>query len=67
MASATHRDFKIKTFRDGSLFRARVEKKDGTPIEANGRSGEFWETPQCADAESALGQARYTIDTGKVR
>ena len=67
MASATHKDFKIKTFRDGSLFRARVEKKDGTPVEHHGHSGDVWETPQCPDAQGALGTAKFAIDTGKVR
>ncbi len=67
MASATHAGFKIKSYRDGSLYRARVQKKDGSPVQANGHEGEHWDTSQCSDADSAMGQAQFAIDTGKVK
>lgn len=36
MARATHAGYQIKTFADGSLFRARVHRTDGALIEAAG-------------------------------
>jgi len=67
MPSATHAGFKIKSFIDGTLYRARVQRSDGTQFSANGKPTATWETPQSVDAEGAIGQALYAIDTGKIK
>jgi hypothetical protein len=67
MVNLTHAGFRIKSFKDGSLYRARVQKKDDTPVTANGKSAPMWETGQCADPDTAVGQAKFAIDTLKVQ
>jgi hypothetical protein len=67
MPSATHAGFKIKSFIDGTLYRARVQRSDGAQFLANGKPTTTWETPQSVDAEGAIGQALYAIDTGKIK
>jgi hypothetical protein len=56
-----------KSFIDGTLYRARVQRSDGAQFLANGKPVKVWETPQSMDAESAIGQALYAIDTGKIK
>jgi hypothetical protein len=67
MPGATHAGFKIKSFTDGTLYRARVQRSDGAQFLANGEPTKAWATPQSVDAESAIGQAVYAIDTGKIK
>ena len=52
---------------DGSLYRARVRRKDGKAIEAAGKGAETWETSQYGDPDTALGQAIYAIDVGRLK
>jgi hypothetical protein len=66
MASLNHAGFRIKSFKDGSLYRARVQKRDESPLTANGKTSEAWETNQCADPHTAIGQAKFAIDTHKI-
>lgn len=66
MLGVSHLGFRIKGFQDGSLFRARVERGDGAPFLAGEKQVKFWETPQYPDRETAIGQAIYAIDTGKI-
>jgi hypothetical protein len=67
MPSVTHAGFKIKSITDGSLYRARVERSDGTQLHANGKITNSWESSQSMDAEAAIGQAIYAINTGRVK
>jgi stalled ribosome alternative rescue factor ArfA len=67
MPTTNHDGFRIKSFADGTLFRARVERADGGEFQANEKSTRFWETPQQMDADTAIGAAIYAIDTGRVR
>ena len=67
MPSITHGGFKIKSIKDGTLYRARVERSDGAKFQANGKIAKVWETAQSMDAETAIGQAIYAIDTGKIK
>lgn len=67
MPTVKHGDFKIKSFTDGTLYKARVQRSDGDPFLANGNSTEAWETAQTMDAQSAIGQAVYAIDAGKIK
>lgn len=67
MASVTHGEFKIKSFMDGTLFRARVERSDGAQFQANGKTAKIWETSQAIDRQTAIGQAIYAIDTGRIK
>lgn len=67
MLGVSHLGFRIKSFQDGSLFRARVERSDGASFQAIEKSVKFWETPQYSDRESAVGQAIYAIDSGKIK
>ena len=64
---ATHAGYHIQTFMDGSLYRARVRRKDGKPIEAAGKVALTWETSQFGDQNTALGQAIYAIDVGRLK
>ena len=63
----TYDAFRIKSFADGTLFRARVERTDGGEFQANLKSTLFWETPQQMDADTAIGTAMYAIVTGRIR
>jgi hypothetical protein len=67
MPSTTHTGFKIKSFVDGTLYRARVQRSDGAQFLADGKPTKVWESPQAMDPESAIGQALYAIDTGKIK
>ena len=67
MPSITRGGFKIKSIKDGTLYRARVERSDGAPFHANGMAVKVWETAQSMDSESAVGQAIYAIDTGRIK
>lgn len=67
MPNLKHGDFKIRSFTDGTLYRARVQRTDGDPFLAYGKPTDVWESPQTMDAQSAIGQAVYAIDTGKIR
>jgi hypothetical protein len=67
MARATHAGHQIETFADGSLFRARVHRTDGALIEAAGKTTKIWETSQFVDPNTALGQAIYAIDIGRIK
>jgi hypothetical protein len=67
MAAVKHREFKIKSFTDGTLYKARVQRSDGDPFLAYGRSTDVWETSQTMDGQSAIGQAIYAIETGKIK
>jgi hypothetical protein len=66
MANLNHAGFRIKSFKDGSLYRARVQKRDDSPLTANGKTSESWETNQCADPHTAIGQAKFAIDTHRI-
>jgi hypothetical protein len=66
MVSTNYSGFVIKSFKDGSLYRARVQKKDESPFTAYGKASKVWETSQCADPDTAVGQARFAIDTHKL-
>jgi hypothetical protein len=67
MSSITHSGFKTKSIRDGSLYRARVERSDGAQFQVNGAIQKNWETSQSMDGETAIGQAIYAIDTGRIK
>ena len=67
MPAIKHGEFKIKSFADGTLFRARVLRSDGASFLAYGKATDVWEAPQSLDAEGAIGQAVYAIDTGKIK
>ncbi len=67
MSKVTHAGFKIKSISDGTLYRARVQRIDGSPFEAQGRSTDQWETPQCMDRQTAIGQAIHAIDIGRIK
>ena len=67
MPVTAHDGFKIRSFSDGTLFRARVERNDGAEFQASGKPTRVWETPQHMDAAAAVGQAIYAIDTGKLK
>jgi hypothetical protein len=67
MPTVTHNGFKIKSIKDGTLYRARVERSDGAQFHANSKTAEVWETAQFMDAETAIGQAMYAIDTGRIK
>ena len=67
MSSVIRSGFKIKSIKDGSLYRARVERSDGAQFQANGIPVKIWETAQSVDGESAIGQAIYAIDTGRIK
>jgi len=67
MPSVTRGGFRIKSIKDGTLYRARVERGDGASFQANGMTAKVWETAQSVDSESAIGQAIYAIDTGKIK
>ena len=47
-------DYGIK---DGSLYRARVERSDGAQFLVNGATQKDWETSQSMDGQTAIGQA----------
>lgn len=66
MPSVTHAGFKIKSIADGTLYRARVERSDGTQFRVNGKITTSWESSQSVDAEAAIGQAIYAMNTGKI-
>jgi hypothetical protein len=67
MPSVTHGEFRIKSIMDGTLFRARVERSDGAQFQVNGKIAKVWETSQAIDRQSAIGQAIYAIDTGRIK
>ena len=67
MPSVTHVGFKIKSIADGTLYKARVERSDGAQFHANGKITKSWESSQSMDAESAIGQAIYAINTGRIK
>jgi hypothetical protein len=67
MPIVTHAGFKIRSITDGTLYRARIERSDGAQFQANGETTDLWETPQSTDGETAIGQAIYAIDTGKIK
>jgi hypothetical protein len=67
MPSVTHVGFKIKSIADGTLYRARVERSDGTEFRVNGKISTSWESSQSMDAEAAIGQAIYAINTGRIK
>jgi hypothetical protein len=67
MPAINRGEFKIKSFIDGTLYRARVQRSDGAPFLAYGKSTKVWESPQTMDADGAIGQAVYAIDTGKIK
>ena len=67
MPTIKHGDFKIRSLTDGTLYRARVQRSDGDPFLAYGKSTDVWESAQSLDAEGAIGQAVYAIDTGKIK
>jgi hypothetical protein len=67
MPSVTHLGFKIKSIADGTLYKARVERSDGTQFQVNGKTTKSWESSQSMDAEGAMGQAIYAINTGRIK
>ena len=67
MRRVSHKKFRVKGLADGTLFRARVERIDGAKFHVGERQVEFWTTPQYPDRETAIGQAIYAIDTGRLR
>ena len=67
MPSVTHAGFKIKSIADGTLYKARVERSDGTEFRVNGKTTKSWESSQSMDAEAAIGQAIYAINTGRIK
>jgi len=67
MPTVKHGEFKIKSFTDGTLYRARVQRSDGASFLAYGKPTNAWESSQSIDSESAIGQAVYAIDTGKIK
>ncbi|HKD48782.1 MAG TPA: hypothetical protein VKB67_13935 [Rhizomicrobium sp.] len=67
MPSLKHGEFKIKSFIDGTLYRARVQRSDGAQFMAYGKPTNMWESSQSIDPVSAIGQAVYAIDTGKIK
>jgi hypothetical protein len=67
MPSVTHGEFRIKSIADGTLYKARVERSDRAPFHANGKTAKAWESSQSMDAEAAIGQAIYAIDTGRIK
>jgi hypothetical protein len=66
MPTVTYAGFQIKSIKDGSLYRARVKRSDGAQFQVNGKSTEIWETPQSTDRDTAIGQAMYAINTGRI-
>jgi hypothetical protein len=67
MPRVTHAGFRIKSFIDGTLYKARVQRSDGGEFLANGKLTKTWDTAQSMDPGSAIGQAVYAIDTGKIK
>jgi hypothetical protein len=67
MRFTAHSGFKIKSVLDGTLYRARVERGDGGEFRVGGKAVKVWETPQYMDAQTAVGQAIYAIDSGKFK
>lgn len=67
MPFTAHAGFKIKSILDGTLYRARIERGDGAEFRVAGQAVKTWETPQYMDAQTAVGQAIYAIDTGKLK
>ncbi|HWY60287.1 MAG TPA: hypothetical protein VNW15_00145 [Rhizomicrobium sp.] len=67
MSKVTYAGFKIKGISDGTLYRARVERGDNAPLRVNGQTTQVWETSQSMDEQTAIGQAIYLIDTGRIK
>ena len=67
MSLTVYSGFKIKSIVDGTLFRARVQRGDGAEFQVNGKAVQVWETPQYMDGQTAVGQAIYAIDSGKLK
>jgi len=67
MAAEAHAGFRIRSISDGSLYRARVERSDGAQFRVGGAPAQVWETPQYMDGTTAVGQAIYAIDCGKIK
>jgi hypothetical protein len=65
--SVTHNGFRIKSISDGTLYKARVERRDGSQFHANGKTAKVWETAQFMGRDAAIGQAIYAIDTGRLK
>jgi hypothetical protein len=66
MPTVTYAGFQIKSIKDGSSYRVRVKRSDGAQFQVNGKSTEFWETSQSTDGDTAIGQAIYAINTGRI-
>jgi hypothetical protein len=67
MPQITYGGFKIKSVADGTLYRAQVKRSDGNQFQADGTITKLWESSQAMDADSAIGQAIYVIDTGRIK
>jgi hypothetical protein len=67
MPSVAHAGFRIKSIADGTLYKARVERSDGTEFRVNGKTTKSWGSSQSMDAEAAIGQAIYAINTGRIK
>jgi hypothetical protein len=67
VTTVTHSGFKIKSIKDGSLYRARVERSDGAQFQVNGAPQKDWETSQSMDGQTAIGQAIYAIDACRIK
>ena len=59
-------DFKIKGVAEGSLYRARIERNGGGQFAVDGKTVLTWETHQYMDKDTAVGQALYAIETGRI-
>lgn len=59
-------DFKIKGVAEGSLYRARIERNGGGDFAVDGKIVRSWETQQYMDKATAVGQAIYAIETGRI-
>jgi hypothetical protein len=67
VAFSVHAGFKIKSISDGTLYRAQVMRRNGSEFRVDGKSTKTWESAQCMDAATAVGQAIYAIDCGKIK
>ena len=67
MTTVTHSGFKIKSVQDGTLYKARIERSDAAEFRADGKIAKAWETSQFMDGKTAVGQAIYAIDSGRIK
>ncbi len=67
MPKLTFGKFKIKSIADGTLYRAQVQCGDGEEFLVDGKATTVWESSQSMDGDSAIGQAIYAINTGRIR